>query len=127
MSKIDEYHRVWMLECEEKVIGTVILQKINHEHDTGQLIIIFENGDVCKSKALFKGVCTFVADYAFEELGLQRLQVEVLENDLKLKKVYKGIGFLEEGLLRSKYEIKDKCYDAYVMSMLKIEWARRKK
>lgn len=130
LTKIDDFHRVWMVECECSAgtnIGTVILQKINYEQRMAQLVITFDEGEISNEGKLFKEVYNLVSDYVFNELNFFRLQVEVLENNLKLKKAYKDVGLIEEGLLRNKYEIKDKRYDAYVMSMLKIEWARGKK
>lgn len=130
LTKIDDFHRVWMVECEcspSTNIGTVILQKMNYEQRTAQLVITFDEVEISNEEKLFKEVYRLVSDYVFNELNFFRLQVEVLENNLKLKKTYKDVGLIEEGLLRNKYEIKDKRYDAYVMSMLKIEWARGKK
>ena len=124
LTEVDEFHRVWMIESEDKFIGTIILQKINYEHKSAQLVITCDETDFCKDTELFKEVFDQVSEYVFDELDLLRLQVEVLENNLKLKKAYKSVGFEEEGLLRSKYEIKEKRYDVFVMSMLRIEWAR---
>lgn len=127
LSVTDEFHRIWMVECDCSPgvkIGTIVLQKINQEHQTAQLVMTFDEGEICKDSKLFQEVFDVVSKYVFDELDLNRLQVEVLENNLKLKKAYKKVGFVEEGLLRSKYQIKEKRYDAYVMSMLDIEWER---
>jgi hypothetical protein len=128
-TEIDEFHRVWMIECDccpGITMGIIILQKIDKEHQTAEMVMIFGESENYKDSRFFREIFNVISKYVFEELDLNRLQVEVLENDLKLKKAYKRVGFVEEGLLRNKYKIKNKCDDAYVMSILKIEWERSK-
>ncbi len=127
LTKVDEYHRIWMVECDcspGTKIGTIIIQKISQEHNSSELIVTFDDGEICNDPKVFKKVLNMLLEYVFADLGLLRLQVEVIENNLKLRQAYKRVGFVEEGLLRSKYEIKGRRHDAYVMSILKIEWAR---
>jgi len=127
---LNDAHKIWYFEYAseaEKQIGTIILQEISSKHKSGELLFIFDNEEIFYDFKIFRAILSDLIDYIFMELDLLRLQVEVLENNLKLRKAYKSVGFVEEGLLRNKYEIKNRRYDAYVMSILKIEWARMQK
>jgi len=127
MSVPDNDVFIWkMKQCDSSGvnIGFVIVQQVNYEHRTAQLVVLFEDSKNYQNYALLNNIYKDVAKYVFWDLDINRLEIEVLENNLTLKKGFKKMGFHEEGLLRNKYLVKNKFYDAFILSMLKIEWER---
>lgn len=123
-----EGYKIWLINCDQGgIIGAVVLQKINKKHETGKLVIMFEKNEHCQVKDLFNEVVDLVLKYVFINLNLLRVEVEILDSNLNLKQSFEKYGFLEEGLLRSKYYLNEKRYDVFVMSMLKVEWERLKR
>ena len=127
MAEMIPYHLTWIIESEGTRLGVLVLQKISHQHQSGELILIFNDTDFYADQDLIQNILTLLTEEIFVGISLIRLQGIVLESHLRLKEAYNNFGFLEEGLLRSKFKVKDKRYDAYVMSLLKIEWERSKK
>lgn len=130
LQQIDRYHKIWTIVCDEdpgKKLGVLVLQKVSYKHASAELIVVFDDLALYSNSDFIKKVLTLFNKEFFDELNFVRLQGVVLENNLKLRQAFEEAGFVEEGLLRSKFEMKDKRYDAYVMSLLKIEWERSKK
>tara|TARA_B100000029_G_C17162434_1_gene810144 strand:+ start:12 stop:548 length:537 start_codon:yes stop_codon:yes gene_type:complete len=61
--------------------------------------------------------------YGFEELNLIRIHCEVFENNPGACKLYKYLGFKEEGCMRQSYFNSGKYWDTYILSMLKSEYS----
>ena len=75
-----------------------------------------------------KGIGTFavksIVDHAFFNLNLRRIQLEVLDYNQTAQKLYKKIGFVEEGR-RRKAVYKDGQYvDEIIMGLLREEYKR---
>ena len=75
-----------------------------------------------------KGIGTFairaMVDHAFYNLNLRRLQLEVLEYNHVAQRLYKKVGFVEEGRKR-KAVYKDGQYvDYMIMGLLRNEYTR---
>lgn len=63
--------------------------------------------------------------FVFEELNLNRLELEVYEYNERAYKSYVKCGFKEEGRYRNKIYKKGKYWDVICMSILKDEFDRR--
>lgn len=77
-----------------------------------------------------KGMGTWVVettrDFAFEELKLHRLELDVYSFNPRAEKVYLKAGFKREGILRDAVLDGDKYADDILMSILEDEWRRLK-
>lgn len=105
--------------------GLMVLKHISNQHLTAELLVVLKVSE-SQEEEYFKKMITLALDYAFTELNLYRLELNVLENNSKMIKTYKKIGFKEEGLQRGKYFIENKHLDVYMMSLLQFEWERLK-
>lgn len=65
----------------------------------------------------------FTVDHAFKALGVQRVSLDVLEGNEAAIKLYKKIGFKEEGRKRRANWVDGHWEDALSMGVLDDEWA----
>jgi RimJ/RimL family protein N-acetyltransferase len=76
-----------------------------------------------------KGLGTEAVDllvaYAFRDLGVRRVWLDVLADNTKAIASYRKSGFVEEGRLRSHYWHDGANRDAVVMGILRDEWDQR--
>lgn len=64
--------------------------------------------------------------YGFEQLGLRRISLDVLNFNPRAKRVYDKLGFVTEGVLREEHRWGDEWIDVTIMSMLAREWDRHR-
>ena len=63
-----------------------------------------------------------VVDYGFDELELNRVELTTDEENVRGRRCYEKVGFVEEGLLRQHRLIDGKFGNTIFMAMLKEEW-----
>ncbi len=63
--------------------------------------------------------------HAFEELNLNRMELEVYSLNPRAQKCYTKVGFKEEGRRREALYIHGQYHDAIVMGLLKEEWEKK--
>ena len=59
---------------------------------------------------------------AFDVLGMNRVQAEVLSNNMRIVKMHELEGYTTEGVLRQAICKQGMYYDIYIQSMLREEW-----
>lgn len=64
-------------------------------------------------------------DFAFEQLKLHRLELDVYSFNHRAEKVYLTAGFKKEGLLRDAVFDGDKYADDILMAMLEEDWRKK--
>ncbi|WP_150303090.1 UDP-4-amino-4,6-dideoxy-N-acetyl-beta-L-altrosamine N-acetyltransferase [Pseudomonas saliphila] len=62
-------------------------------------------------------------NYAFDQLGLRKLQCEVLAFNEAVIKLHQKFGFTVEGVLREQHRIDGRFVDVYRLGLLAPEWA----
>ena len=67
-----------------------------------------------------------ILEYAFEKLKINRLHAKVMSHNKRALKMYKKLGFIEEGMLRESVFKNNQYYNIDCISMLKSEWANNK-
>jgi [ribosomal protein S5]-alanine N-acetyltransferase len=65
-------------------------------------------------------------DFAFDTLGLHRLEADVDPRNIASKKLLLGEGFREEGLLRERYHVNGELQDAALLGLLRSQRQRRR-
>ena len=66
--------------------------------------------------------CQLLLDYAFNELGLNKVWTEIYVFDEKKKKLYDMLGFMVDGILRDNCFHAGKFWDSCILSVLASEW-----
>ncbi len=115
--------RCAIVDENDVIVGCVNLLNIDNINLCAELhIMIGSESD--RGKGIGTFAVSTIIDHAFFNLNLRRLQLEVLEYNQVAQKLYKKIGFVEEGKKR-KAVFKDGEYvDELIMGLLRDEYVR---
>ena len=103
---------------ERKLIGTCGLYSIEQLNRKAEVRI--KIGDISYwGRGYGKEAMTLLLDFAFSDLNLRRLWLKVLPTNISALKLYKKVGFEEEGTLREDLYIQGKYHDLIVMGLLR--------
>ena len=67
-----------------------------------------------------------ILNYGFDKLKLHRIYLHVYSYTDRALKLYKKLGFQNEGVMRESVLYKGKYYDKIIMSILAKEWKKKK-
>jgi RimJ/RimL family protein N-acetyltransferase len=98
-------------------IGNIYLQNIDWVARHAE-ISIFIGDKEYRQKGYGQKAVEILTEYAFSELGLKRLYLFVLEENIPAIKTYKKCGFSEEGKLRNHVFKQGKFKDLLVMGLI---------
>lgn len=105
------------------IVGCVYLLNIDTINRSGELHIMIGN-KVNRGKGIGTFAVSSIIDHAFQDLNLRRLQLEVLESNEIAQKLYRKMGFVEEGRKR-KAVFKDGQYvDEIIMGLLRDDYVK---
>ena len=106
-----------IVDPEGRCLGHVGLYNIDHRVGSAEFAIMV--GD---KTAWGKGIgrlCTkWAVSYAFSELALRRVYLNVLETNVRARKLYEALGFVQEGRLRQAQWKSGRWVDVIVMGLL---------
>lgn len=108
----------------EALMGYIALMNIVWSNRTADLGVFI--GDVDnRGKRLGATAISLLLDYAFNELNLQRIQLDVVDYNRPAIRVYQKLGFTQEGARRQHGERDGKRYDVLLFGILASEWRLR--
>ncbi|WP_367986136.1 GNAT family N-acetyltransferase [Streptococcus sp. ZY1909104] len=88
-------------------------------------IVIFDEGYL--GQGLGSWAVEKTRDFAFEQVSLHRLELEVFSFNPRAKRAYEKAGFRLEGIKRDSQKTADGYADTLIMSILEDEWKTLKK
>lgn len=108
-------------EGEEEPLGVISLTNISEANGSAELsVIIGDEKD--RDKGFGTEAIRVILRYAFEDLGLQRVDLSVFEfNELAIR-AYEKLGFQREGRVHQAVRRDGKFHDAILMRILASEW-----
>ncbi|MBH0332384.1 acetyltransferase [Brevibacillus brevis] len=114
---------VFMLRTvgDNKLIGFIILFKIEWNNQAASLAIGIGEPEN-RNKGYGTEALKMILRYAFHELNLNRVGLDVIQYNEPAIRAYKKAGFREEGRLRESVLRDGKSYDRIMMGILKKEW-----
>jgi RimJ/RimL family protein N-acetyltransferase len=123
-SKQDPASVLWSIESEDgRLVGDVGLGLIDKTHRRAE-VGIFIGDKTLWGRGLGTHAISRVLRYAFDELGLRRVQLYVDEDNLRAIRCYEKCGFVREGLLRG-YRLREgKPVNEILMAALREESER---
>ncbi|MFX3636561.1 MAG: GNAT family N-acetyltransferase [Candidatus Pristimantibacillus sp.] len=114
------YFRLRTLEDDE-LIGFVSIHSMEWNNRIGVLAIgIGEASN--RNRGYGSDALKLILRYAFHELNLNRVGLDVIEYNAKGIHVYEKAGFQHEGRVRAAVQRDGKTYDRLMMGMLRSEW-----
>lgn len=104
-----------------KIIGTCQLMNINNIHRTAELKIRIGDREY-RGKGFGKDAVYLLLKFAFMDLNLNRICLHTFSNNNRAIRLYKKIGFVQEGVLRQSAYIDGSYLDIVAMGILKTEF-----
>ena len=97
----DEDGYYWSIETKNGVtIGTVSLFEINPHHKTADLGIVIGDKEYW-GKGVATEVIKTIKEHTFNTLGIERINAEVEEENIPMKKVFEKTGFKQDGIFKN--------------------------
>lgn len=111
----------WVIEHESRCIGSALLHSFEPENRRARYA-----AGILDPERLGKGtgaeVTRLVLRHAFEELGLHRVDLRVLEYNRRAIACYEKCGFVREGVERDTLLVEDEWHGDVMMSILEHEY-----
>jgi RimJ/RimL family protein N-acetyltransferase len=126
-----EFHRkqkdevLWVVaeEATDRCLGHVGLYQIDHRVRSAEFAIMLGDPAVW-GKGLGRACTRFAVEYGFGQLNLNRIHLSVLSSNDRAIRLYRGLGFVEEGRLRQGQYKDGRYVDVVIMGLLREEYER---
>ncbi len=102
-------------------VGNVFLFQINRTHRHCQVGITIKQS--AWNRGFAQEMLPAVLNYGFEDLGMNKVYLQVFTTNTKAVGLYRKLGFQEEGVLRAHYFVNDAFHDMVSMSFLREEFS----
>ncbi len=106
---------------EDRLIGLVALHSIEWNNGTALLAIGIGEPDY-RGKGYGTDTLRLILRYAFDELNLYRVGLDVIANNARAIHAYQNAGFQTEGAIRGAVSRDGRRYDRLIMGILREEW-----
>ncbi len=110
---------------EEEHIGNTGFYHIDWIHRRAEFWILIGERDFWK-KQIGKEVVSLMQHYAFENLNLNKLHLNVGSDNREAIGLYKKSGFIQEGVLKAHYFIEGRYRDIITMAILRNDFYAQK-
>lgn len=99
------------------IVGLHYLDWVNHRTSIGYWMI-----EQAQGKGIMTAAVSRLIDYIFEELGLNRVEVQCAVENEKSRAIPERLGFTQEGQIRQGEWLYDHYVNHIVYGLLKNEW-----
>ena len=113
------------LKHSDALIGSTGLHRIDWKNRHASFGILIGVKDEW-GKGYGTEATTLMTAYAFETLNLNRVWLQVYDNNARGRRVYEKVGFQTEGVLRQETYRQGRYFDAFIMAILRQDWEQRK-
>ncbi|KKB37985.1 GNAT family N-acetyltransferase [Bacillus thermotolerans] len=83
-------------------------------------------GEDYQGKGIMTKAAGALTDYAFQELGMNKVEIRAAVENKRSRRIPERLGFVEEGTIRQAEWLYDHYVDHVVYGLLKDEWKKRK-
>ena len=94
---------------QDEYMGTISLKHICHVNDKAEYAVVARK--CAQGTGVTKTATEELLRYAFEELGLHKVYLSVLEENIRAQKFYEKCGFVKEGLENDAVKIKGRYHN----------------
>ena len=120
-SSVDRVEFVIIVKEINRKIGTIGLSSIDPKDQNAEYGILIGEVDMI-GKGYAKEASELLIEYGFNQLNLQRIYLNVFEDNANAINLYNKLHFTVEGILRKSKNKKGIFKNVVVMSILKEEW-----
>lgn len=116
--------RIFTLHLKEKdrgPIGYCGLYDIDHRHERASIQVIIGEKEY-QNRGLGTEASRLLIDYAFSTLGLESINLSLMEANEKARQVPKKLGFKEAGRVRDFWQIGGNFHDKIIMDIKRKEF-----
>lgn len=106
---------------EDKLIGTVSIENINHINRNGTLGVFIGDKEY-RNNGYGTEAIRLILEYGFKYLNLNNIKLDLMEFNERALACYKKCGFKEYGRRRKSHFINGKYYDTISMDILAEEY-----
>ena len=117
----DERYFFLIIAPDGKIIGESVINEIDWDLRCANFRICFFHSTE-RGKGIGTWATEVTRDFAFEELKLHRLELDVYSFNPRAEKAYLKAGFKREGVLKDAVKDGDKYADDILMAILEDEW-----
>lgn len=108
------------LRSDDQLIGSLTLFNLDFNHRRAE--IGYALGRAYWGQGYMNEALNAVLAYAFESLGLHRIEADIDPRNTASIKTVERLGFKREGYLRERWQVNGEIQDAYFYGLLKQEW-----
>lgn len=111
---------VWTIarRSDDGCIGHAGLYLIDYRVGSAEFALLIGDPNE-RGKGLGRAVTEGVVEYAFRELNLRRIELSLLETNVRAHRLYRSVGFVDEGRLRSAQYRNGAYVDVLMMGLLR--------
>ncbi|MCF8009359.1 MAG: GNAT family N-acetyltransferase [Halanaerobiales bacterium] len=102
-------------------IGQIDYIKIDHKNRYGEIALVIGDPNN-RSKGIGREAMELMINFGFEQLNLNRIELSCYDYNKRAIKLYKNLGFKEEGVRRKRRYYNNKYNDELKFSLLREEW-----
>ena len=121
-----DYQFVICLLENDKAIGNCMLQGHDVRRRNAELGIVIGEADY-RGKGYGSDACNALLDFAFGELGLERVSLSTLAGNKAGQHAYAKAGFAVEGTARNATFNRGKFHDVVLMGIIRADWEKFKR
>ncbi|MBN1138528.1 MAG: GNAT family N-acetyltransferase [Anaerolineae bacterium] len=107
--------------ADDKLIGFAAIHSIEWNNQAGLLAIGIGEADY-RGRGYGADALRLLLRYAFDELNLYRLGLDVIANNTQAIRAYERVGFKQEGIQRDAVLRDGRRYGRIIMGILRHEW-----
>lgn len=106
-----------VVEYENKLIGIADYHEIDQQNEVGR--IGYWLGEEFNGNGFMTSVVREMISIGFDELKLNRIEIQCATNNIKSRAIPERLGFIQEGVLRSSEKVNGRFLDHAVYGLLK--------
>lgn len=122
-SQSNTYKHFAIIDKNDNYLGTISLKNISLKNKNAEYAIVLRKNYIGKGVA--KDATNIILSKAFEEYGLNKVYLNVLEDNQRAIKFYENVGFKYEGIARDHFVRNGEFYSLKWYSILKKEFYTR--
>lgn len=111
-----------IVEDDDEYLGSISLKNIDYDNKSAEYAICLRSK--CIGKNISKPATDLILEYAFNELSLNRVYLNVLSDNIRANKFYQKYGFIYEGEFKESINIRGEFKNLKWYRMLKSEFKK---